>query len=278
MTFVWDQTIEQSHQMLDVWTNQDTQHISSISGDTRTLSLNILAATGFRRSYKFQNVKNSAGESDGPGNYRDALQTVLDNCIMLMVISPKFLGLPFAPETWRHVSKAAADFKKHMVSMLDDETAALNEGRPGSGGLMTSFVRALRVNQQEVLEDKTSSSVPKGLTIDEIFGNIFVINFAGHDTTANTLAFAMLLLAAHPEVQDWVAEELRLLAPMNEKCDYDNMFPKLKRCKAVMVSKISIFFFYCFKQYAHQRFSLKHSVSILLSWPFPNGAMTNHRV
>lgn len=63
-------------------------------------------------------------------------------------------------------------------------------------------------------EDAASTSVKehassKGLSMEEIFGIIFVINFAGHDTTANTLAFSMLLLAAHSEVRAWIAEELR---------------------------------------------------------------------
>src|SRR5436189_4261155 len=99
MTFVWDETIQQTHQMLESWTRKALQHIFSISKDTRTLSLNVLAATGFRRSYKFR----SANEAE---SYRDALQTVLDNAIMLMVMSPKLLSLPFAPDSWRRVDRA----------------------------------------------------------------------------------------------------------------------------------------------------------------------------
>jgi cytochrome P450 len=41
----------------------------------------------------------------------------------------------------------------------------------------------------------------KGLTEEEIYGNIFVYNFAGHDTTATTLNWALYLLAAFPEVK-----------------------------------------------------------------------------
>lgn len=235
MSFVWDESIEQTRQMLQVWADPATQHVPSISKDTRTLSLNVLAATGFRRSYKFRSAKETRGKLDEAGSYRDALQTVLDHCIMLMIISPRLLSLPIAPKSWRHVSKAAADFKKHMVRMLDEETTAFSEGRAGSGGLMTSFVRAMDLKKKEAAKDTADSSPPKGLTLDEIFGNIFVINFAGHDTTANTLAFSMLLLAAYPEVQDWVAEELQQLLPVGEKWEYSALFPKLKRCRAILV-------------------------------------------
>ena len=38
----------------------------------------------------------------------------------------------------------------------------------------------------------------------------FII-FASHDTTANDLTFIMLLLAANPDVQAWMAEEVEEL-------------------------------------------------------------------
>jgi cytochrome P450 len=72
--------------------------------------------------------------------------------------------------------------------------------------------------------------------VDEIFGNIFVINFAGHDTTANTLAFT--LLASNQEDQDWVREEVRRVTKGMDVTDwdYEKLFPQLMRCHAVLVS------------------------------------------
>jgi hypothetical protein len=274
MKFVWDESIQQTHQMLESWTSKAIQHIPSISKDTRTLSLNILAATGFRRSYKFRSANEPEKKVDEAGSYRDALQTVLDNIIMIMVISPKLLAFSFAPESWRRVARAAADFKMHMVRMLDEETTALNEGKSGSGGLMTSFVRALDMKQKEDAKGSASSSTPKGLMVDEIFGNIFVINFAGHDTTANTLAFSMLLLAANPDVQDWVAEELQELTPANEKWEYSDLFSKLKRCRAILVKSF----------YTHSNGSCthlgssRHSAYTPRSCPSRNGPTIAHRV
>jgi hypothetical protein len=47
----------------------------------------------------------------------------------------------------------------------------------------------------------------------------------------------MLLLAANPDVQDWVAEELQEIIPNRdaEKWDYSVLFADLKRCRAVLV-------------------------------------------
>ncbi|KAM0129220.1 hypothetical protein ACHAP3_007953 [Botrytis cinerea] len=155
--------------MLKMWTQTSTPREISTAKDTRTLPLNVLAATGFRKSYKFRS--SSEAGHDEAGSYRDALQTVLDNAILI-----------------RRVGRAAADFKKYMENVLDEESSSLKEGKAGNGTLMASLVRALGAHQKEEIASsrQTAQSPSKGLTVDEIFGDIFVINFAGHDTTANT--------------------------------------------------------------------------------------------
>ena len=79
-----------------------------------------------------------------------------------------------------------------------------------------------------------------GLTEDEIYGNIFVYNFAGHDTMAITMNWAIYLLAANPQVQDWIGEEIQAVLPNTNKetWDYFDTYPKLKRVFAVMVSRL----------------------------------------
>ncbi|KAJ5710653.1 hypothetical protein N7488_004809 [Penicillium malachiteum] len=149
----------------------------------------------------------SAENKHDARSYHDALHVVLDDCILLMNAPRKMMTLPFAPKSWHELAKAANNFKQHMVYMLDGEIEALNSGSAGSSGLMTS-------EKASTLSSECGSNAPsKGLSVDKIFGNIFVINFAGHNTTANTLSFAMLLLAANPDVQDWF-ETLRHFPPI----------------------------------------------------------------
>jgi hypothetical protein len=238
MTFVWNESLDQARGCLKSWTSSTEPGMISVAKDTRTLSLNVLAATGFRRSYEFRSTRQPG--VDEARSYREALQTVLDNAIFLMLVPPRLLLLPLLPRSWKRLGTAAADFKQFMLRMLDEETSLLKEGKTGTGSLMTSFVRALDTHQKDgvIVKGSDSQSLPKGLTVDEIFGNIFVINFAGHDTTANTLAFSMLLLAANPDVQDWVSEELQEVITNKDgkTWEYGVLFPKLKRCRAVLVS------------------------------------------
>ncbi|KAJ5701492.1 cytochrome P450 [Penicillium malachiteum] len=239
MSFVWDESVEQTRQLLEAWADD---RIVSVAKDTRNLSLNVLAATGFRKSYRFHSANHTqSNDANELTDYRDALQTVLDNCILLMVAPRRLLNLSFAPESWKRLAKAADRFKQYMVNMLDEETKALKHGQNGSGSIMTSFVRAMDLNKAEPMsgENVTRRSASKGLTVDEIFGNIFAINFAGHDTTANTLCFATYLLAAHPEVQDWVSEELQSVEVTSG--NYGDVFSQLIRCKAVLLETLRLF-------------------------------------
>ena len=55
-------------------------------------------------------------------------------------------------------------------------------------------------------KDKPSASEP--LTREEIMGNSFVFLLAGHETTANTVHFALLFLAMHPRSQKRLQEHI----------------------------------------------------------------------
>ena len=220
--------------MLKAWTSHGNKGTIGIARDTRTLSLDVLAATGFKKSYRFR-----ASTEPGPDearNYREALITTLDNALFMMLVPPKLLLSRFSPKSWSRIGHATTEFKSYMMSMLNEERSLLDAGKPGTGNLMSSLIRAS--------EDSTYSDNTKGLSVSEILGNIYVINFAGHDTTANTLAYAMLLLAANPAVQEWVAAELHEVLPNNKSdmWEYEALFPRLKRCLAVLVPLLVAYF------------------------------------
>ncbi|KAI0431599.1 cytochrome P450 [Xylaria sp. FL1042] len=242
MEFVWDESLRQAKSMLRYWTSKAESEVLSVQRDTRTLSLNVLASAAFRKSYKFHG--SSEPVIDEAGSYRDSLQIVLDNIIPLMLVPYRLLTSPIIPKSWARVGNAAASFKEHMRNMIEKETAALEQGESGSGGIMTPFARALQTHIQETQASKQNiDNVKRGLSIDEIFGNMFVINFAGHDTTAITFSFSMLLLAANPSVQEWLSKEISAVTkdiPI-EEWDYKTLFPALKRCRAVMFETLRIY-------------------------------------
>lgn len=110
------------------------------------------------------------------------------------------------------------------------------------GNLMASLVCA---SQGAAAETSAEESAPYrgGLTKSEIFGNMFVFNFSGHDTTAHTFAFAIYSLAADLEIQDWLFEETNAVfgdKPAQEWTAGES-FSSLRHCLAVLFEILRLY-------------------------------------
>ncbi|KAI1451699.1 cytochrome P450 [Annulohypoxylon moriforme] len=229
-SIVWSEAVSLAKDMLRYWTTKSS--VTSGADDLRTLSLHILSRAGFGKSFKF--VGHDERQSSSPSNnYKESLQTVLENLVLILGLGTKFLANPWLPQKLRTVHEACVSFQKYMTNLYEEEKQAFAEGKVRDHNLMTSLVRASQG------ETETSG----GLTERELYGNMFAFNFAGHDTTAHTFTFALYFLAAHPEVQDWLSEEIREVLgdrPISEY-DYRADFPRLKRCLSVMYETVRLY-------------------------------------
>lgn len=204
--------------MLEHWKKAGESGVRTTADDTRTLALDVLLFAGFGKAFDFEGHKEK--QSDGPISYRDALSLILENAVFILALGPNVLQrFSFVPGLGR-LAEATVQFKKYMLDLFEEaqEKSDLKENN-----LLTSLVRA-------AVKDKQ-------LSREEVLGNMFVFNFAGHDTTATTLAYTFLLLAANPEIQDWMSEEINhvLKGRDPQECNYEE-FPKFKRTLAVLVS------------------------------------------
>lgn len=141
---------------------------------------------------------------------------------------PSFL----APSNVNEIQVALVEFKKYMFEMIEDEKRLLSESVEQRSNLPSAMVRLSEQENNAEVKGK------KGLSIDEMFGNLFFYNLAGHETTAGALSYAITLLASDLKWQTWVREELDEVVGKDSKVedwDYETNFPRLKRCLAVMV-------------------------------------------
>ncbi|KAK8124366.1 cytochrome P450 monooxygenase [Apiospora kogelbergensis] len=280
MSLVWGESLKQTKAMLHHWSTKSSGEMTglSLSGDLKTLSLNVLASSAYGESYDF---KGSAewkrqGSSSATESYRDALYMVQQNLILLMLIPYRLLKVgPWIPAKFRSIAQAAESLKTIMTKVVTEDLVALNQGREGTRGTITSLVRAFE--EDESMSDPKESGIEakrrrKGsLSVSEILGNTFVINVAGLDTTPNTLSYTLMLLAAHPEVQEWLHEEIHDVAsdqmslgpdisddngegthrPLQHdekkkesvaRCgDYSVLYSRLNRCQAVMLETLRLY-------------------------------------
>lgn len=228
--------------MLRSWLAHGQEGVPSTADDSRTLALHVLAFAAFQKSYHFKSWVNE-NSPDRPTTYRDSLAIILKNVLIILVLPVKAFEIPFLPAKWARVGWAVTEFRRYMLAQLTEEKQLVAEGKQGSGNLISNLLRASDESTQPGQNSRQAEAARglKPLTQDEILGNVFVFNFAGHDTTAISLGYSMLLMVAHPGVQDWVAEELNHYLPSDDRQSwkYDDVFPKLKRTLAVLVSPSS---------------------------------------
>lgn len=219
--------------MLQSWTDQGASGTRDTVMNTATLTLHVLTGAGFGISYQYD----KGVQSPPPGydlSYRDALLTVLQSVVVLAIIPKSLMDFRFSPAKLRRVSKATREFQMYMDEMLNTVRNSKSRQRAQSKNLLNALVQASEEARQSSIDGLTRN----GLTDKEIFGNIFIYNLAGYETTANTIATGIFLLAAYPEWQEWLAEEIDLVFDNDEsspKWKYEEAFPRLNRCLAVMV-------------------------------------------
>ncbi|GAW20478.1 hypothetical protein ANO14919_099840 [Xylariales sp. No.14919] len=230
---VWSESISQANDMIRYWTSHPS--VRSTAHDLRTLSLGVLSKAGFGKSFKFQGYEETS-HIDPSASYKDSLQLILEHCILIIAMGPKFFTeTAWLPRKYRQIGQAVTSFQKSMTDMYESEKTRVAQGISGTSANRT-FLSSLA---KASLDAKPG----EGLTEREIYGNIFVINFAGHDTSSHVFTFAVYFLAANPAVQDWLAEELDSVLGKSapHEWDYTTQFPRLKRCLAVLYETLRLY-------------------------------------
>ena len=219
----------QTRDLLRSWHPNSQGEIKTTSDDTRTVALHVLAYVAFQKPYPFGS-QSKAVTTGAELTYRDSIAIILENIFLILIFPTSCFTLPGLPVKWKRIGWAVENFRRYMITQVKEEEKLKQNAQPGSGTLVSNLVRG-----------GTRNDTVNPLTEAEILGNIFVFNFAGHDTTAISLAYAVLLLVTDPSVQDWIHEEIREYVKDEnlQDLDYSSTFPKLKRCIAVLVSPLS---------------------------------------
>ncbi|KAF7866955.1 hypothetical protein EAF04_005795 [Stromatinia cepivora] len=247
---VWQQSLAQAKGMLEYWTQQAKQPIRSTHLDTKNFTLNVLAAAMFNEVYPFEGQeveKPDTRKNDKSYQYRESLSTILSSIIQIFVFGEQGLKAWWTPTSFKNAAKAMNDFRSYIFGLMDEEKAHLTCGEIENQHLVARLVKACEEGEEleadATITDKTWDKGRKmTLTREEILSNLFVYAFAGNDTTAIALTNLLIHLAANPDTQDWIAEEINYYLPTDESLEswkYETYF-KLKRCRAVVFETLRI--------------------------------------
>ena len=224
---VWKESCRQARAMLDYLEKHP-------GGETldglHNIAINILGHAGYGQSQDWfpEPYKLAGNIQKAELSYFNAIGLITVMLLEAAFLHPKLLKLPIMSPALRLLGKAMEGLPQMAKDLLDSERKSAKQGSAPRTNLLSMLIR---LSDQGKREDKSGLF----LTEDEIRGNLFTFSAAGFDTTANTMGYAVTLLATYPEWQDWIRKELESFEEDGSKWEYEAIFPRCRRVLALMV-------------------------------------------
>jgi len=177
-----------------------------VSDFMRSLTMNVISEVGFGVSLdnSFEPIK------EGSDSW--ALTIVSTNLFFKLL--PNFLPL----KKLKQFNIAYDQFAKRLK-------LALEEARKNP-----------QTENKNLISQFATSTIPDNVVI----GNMFMFYFAGHETTAAALTFAIRLLSERPEVQEKILQEVKSVAEENRDLAYAD-YTKLPYTRAVFQESLRFY-------------------------------------
>jgi cytochrome P450 len=231
---VWQEGVNQARFMMESWltsneSNLDSLRVSELERDALHLTLNVI--TGAAYGYPLKWNENPQCASPTSLSYHAAVVQFTAH-LMPIFLTPRWLLRLARKDSIRgRAWEACTAFESYMRGMLDRQRTRLGAAECTDENLLTVLIRS-----QDQEDDKAS----KKMTAKEVMGNTFIFLFAGHETTANTLHYSLLLLAQRQDVQQSFLTEVDDMyekARQDGRCelDYDLDFNRARWALAIMV-------------------------------------------
>nr|XP_003188854.1 cytochrome P450 monooxygenase [Aspergillus niger CBS 513.88] len=247
---VWEESIQQTQDMIAQWaeaspldsTRGSGFTVESTRDDIHKLTLNVLSGAGFGVKAPFKllpqdslkNPEDIFRDSPTPPTGFDftfrSVVAYMNLHIPTMALAnnmlPKWVPRPLVP-FFKQDFAAHRDLDKYLQRLITTTESRLS-GEENPSNLIEGML----------ISRKPGDTKDAGLSDREIISNMHLFTIAGHETTATTSRFALVLLALHQNVQDWVhngiSEATKDKLPNIEDWNYDDAFPNSRRCASTL--------------------------------------------
>lgn len=254
---VWQETIRQTTEMLEyLASSRSVFAVGAVRENSLKLTLQVLCGAGFGVHLPFKPVAEATGKEDvenlfkdshsPPSGYHYTFRSVMEyvgwhprSMLIANRLLPKWLrraSLPFYHADFNAYDDLGRYLRALVVKPGSQTSKAHHNLLEGIvGGEQEEASRRQQSTNQDVAQ--------KGLSVDEILGNLYIFIIAGHETTATTFRYAITLLAVYQDIQDqlWgkIWEATRDEPEDPAQWDYARVFPKLVAPLCVMVCQTS---------------------------------------
>lgn len=237
---VWDESARQARQMMKVVdaSPNETRTMLSVRNDCVLIAMHVLSAAGFGHIHDFDGGFRQVSEGHNT-SLAESLKFLLQNILFAILFKNVAMFRWIFPSLNRQVNEMTKEFTQYMKEIIAYNRAVTQGGGKSHGAdIVSALVEADEAAKREHNSAaKGISGKPMHLTDAELLGDLYIFNLAGFETTANALTYTIPFLAVNPEVQDWLSEEIDAVFKGRdlEKLEYEEVYPSLVRCLALMV-------------------------------------------
>ncbi|KAH9941623.1 cytochrome P450 [Epithele typhae] len=219
---VWDETVLILHDLFhNVWGDREVVELDNAMDITVGITLLVIGVAGFGRRISWN--EDSIAPQGHSMTFKaflhsdlaayamltlDALNEV-SHRLFLRILFPDWI-LRWGTPSMRHFIRAFEEIKLYLAEMVEARRAAKTKEER-----YDLFSNLLDANEDEL------DSAAK-LTDEKLVGNVFLFLVAGYETTAHTLAYALILLALNPEEQEAFYQNIKSVLPEGREPTYDD--------------------------------------------------------
>ncbi|KAL9058035.1 MAG: hypothetical protein Q9206_002099, partial [Seirophora lacunosa] len=221
---VWRESKRQAEEMISVWGRREGNTsdvaegkagmwVGNVYPDAATTSLHVISRTGFGVRLLWEGEEMEEGEKVEEGyerftshvptrghtmTFKESIHTMLRDVIWMGLFSRGMLKkLPF--KRTRKVWEAYTELNDYLHELLALKKAAIANGLTEKDTL-------------DLMVPLITSPDPSLPTLS-LLGNAFIFMLAGHETTANSITYLLILLALNPHAQRRLHRTLDALLP-----------------------------------------------------------------
>ncbi|KAJ3301280.1 hypothetical protein HDV03_001074 [Kappamyces sp. JEL0829] len=185
--------------MFAEWERDGLDSPKDLSWAMFNVALNVVSGAAFGVSLPWREDQTVVPKGH-QHTFKKALQNMVES-LRYYIITPKFLfKLPIA--SLQKLKARIDEFETYMKEFIQD-------AKDGKSKTQSNLLTALILSTSDTPDENM-------LTERELLGNMFIFLFAGHETTAGTLAYALASLALNPAVQQRLYEEIAAVCGSEE--------------------------------------------------------------
>lgn len=216
--------------MFSKWSKNNYK--TNFSEDSTKLTLAIISEAGFGQQFNLfeEHEEGKVGEEYKKLGFTQSFQEVMEHVtrdLYVRLILPKigFTILPYLGfDKIRRIGNSFKEFRKYANLFIETRRSELEADSSANRKDLLSLLLA-----------------DNSLSNKELIADVYMFLLAGHETTANTVTFALQVLATRPDIQQKVYEESCAVLDGVDSDDYYSKYRDLKYARAVFEETLRVY-------------------------------------